>query len=139
MYSAGLINNQVQRSPSFNGIISEFISAMEFIRIPSEIEEHCIKFLSVFTKLGGSFTRAAKVLKEDWVKVCRTECGLELKLNIWLMLSVSFSYLLISYTLTGILNYKHQQSLVHNLREDNSSNLIMSYLESVMHDDSTLI
>ena len=84
MYSDGLINSEVQRSPSFDGIISEFKSAMEFIEIRSELEEHCIKFLSVFTKLGGSFIRAAKALKEDWIKVCRTECGLELKLNIWL-------------------------------------------------------
>ena len=82
MYSAGLINSEVQRSPSFDGIISEFKLAMEFIEIRSELEEHCIKFLSVFTQLGGSFIRAAKTIKEDWVKVCRTECGLELKLNI---------------------------------------------------------
>ena len=82
MYSAGLINSEVQRSPSFDGIISEFKLAMGFIGECSELEEHCIKFLSVFTELGGSFTRAAKALKEDGVKVCRIECGIELKLNI---------------------------------------------------------
>ena len=65
MYSAGLINSEVQRSPSFDGIISEFKLAMEFIGECSELENHCIKFLSVFTKLGGSFIKAAEALKED--------------------------------------------------------------------------
>ena len=33
-----------------------------------KVEEHCVKFLSVFTKLGGSFIRAAKTIKEDWIE-----------------------------------------------------------------------
>ena len=48
MYTAGLINREVQRSPSFDGIIGEFKAAMEFMRRGSELEEHCVKFLSVF-------------------------------------------------------------------------------------------
>ena len=81
MYTAGLISRELQKSPSFDGIIDEFISAMEFMRTCSELQEHCVKFLSAIAKLEGSFIRAANVLKEDWIEVARTECGLELKLN----------------------------------------------------------
>ena len=80
MYTAGLINIEVQRSPSFDGIINEFKSGMAFFRRPTELENHCIKFLTVFAKLGGSFTIAGNAIKEDWIEVGRTECGLELQL-----------------------------------------------------------
>ena len=82
MYTAGLINKEVQRSPSFDDIISEFKSAMAFMRTPSQLENHCVDFLSVFARLGGSFAKAGNILKEDWIEVGRNEFGLELQLII---------------------------------------------------------
>ena len=81
MFAAGLINKEVQKSPSFDGIIGEFKAALSFMRRRSQIETHCAKFLSVFTKLGGSFIIAGSVLQEDWIEVGRTEYGLELQFN----------------------------------------------------------
>ena len=54
---------------------------MEFMRTRSKLEEHCVKFLSAFAKLGGGFTIASDALKTDWIKLGRSECGLELKLD----------------------------------------------------------
>ena len=82
MYTARLINKEVQRSPSFDSIIGEFLSGMHFMRSHTQVEDHLIKFLSVFTELGGGFAIAGNVLKEDWIKLVRTECGLELQLTI---------------------------------------------------------
>ena len=77
MYAAKLINKEVQRSPSFDGIIREFTAGMGFMTMRSELEDHCIKFLRVFTEVGGSFVIAAKALLKDW-----TEAGLELNVAI---------------------------------------------------------
>ena len=73
MYAAKLINKEVQRSPSFDGIIGEFTAGMGFMTMCSELQDHCIKLLRVFTEVGGSFAIAAKALHKDW-----TEGGLEL-------------------------------------------------------------
>ena len=82
MFAAHLINKEVQKSPSFDGIIGEFKAALNFMRRRSQIETHCAKFLLVFTKLGGSFIIAGSVLQEDWIEIGRTKYGLELQLNI---------------------------------------------------------
>ena len=81
MYTAGLINREVQRSPSFDGIIGEFKAAVEFMRRGPELEEHCVKCLSVFNELGGSFAVASRALQEDWINIGKTKCGLKLKLT----------------------------------------------------------
>ena len=81
MYSTDLISTEVQKSPSFEDITGEFTAAMEFMRTRSKLEEHCVKFLSAFAKLGGAFTIASDALKTDWIEVGRSECGIELKLD----------------------------------------------------------
>ena len=53
MYSTHLITTKVHRSLTFNDIINDFKSAMVFKREHSQFKDHCAKFLSVFTKLGG--------------------------------------------------------------------------------------
>ena len=69
MFEAHLITTAVHRSPTFNNIIDEFKSAMEFMKECSQLKDHCAKFLSVFTKLGGSFTVAASSLRGEWIDV----------------------------------------------------------------------
>ena len=68
MYSAKLFNKEVQRSPSFECIISEFTAAMGFMTMYSELQDHCVKFLTVFTEVGGSFSIAAKAIHKDWTE-----------------------------------------------------------------------
>ena len=76
MYSVKLINKEVQRSPSFDGIIGEFTAGMGFMTMCSELQDHCVKFLRVFTEVSGSFAIAPKALHKDW-----TEAGLELSVE----------------------------------------------------------
>ena len=76
MFSVHLLSEEVHRSPTFNGIIDEFKSAMAFMREYSQLNDHCAKLLSVFTALGGSFIEAASYLREEWIKV-----GIELNVN----------------------------------------------------------
>ena len=76
MFSAGLISSEVQRSPSFNGIIDEFKSGMSFIMERSELEDHCIKFLRACIEIRGTIAKAARALQKDWKEV-----GIELNME----------------------------------------------------------
>ena len=76
MYSVKLINKEVQRLISFDGIIGDFTAGMGFMTMCSELQDHCVKLLRVFTEVGGSFAIAAKALHKDW-----TEAGLELSVE----------------------------------------------------------
>lgn len=64
MFSANLIR---EVKPSFKYIIGEFQAAMHFMTTCSQLENHCVKFLAVFDKLGGNFERAAIVLRKEWM------------------------------------------------------------------------
>lgn len=79
MYAAFLISKSVQMSPSFNNIIEEFTAALSFMSNISDIEQHCAKFLSILTKIGGQCARVSHALQKDWIKNSRTECGVELQ------------------------------------------------------------
>ena len=82
MYAAFLISKSVQISPSFNNIIEEFTTALSFMSIISDIEQHCAKFLSILTKIGGQCAPVSQTLQHNWIRECRTECGIEIKLGI---------------------------------------------------------
>ena len=76
MFAAGLISSEVQRSPSFNGIIDEFKSGMSFVTEKSELENHCIKFLRACIEIRGAIAMAARALQKDWKEV-----GMELNID----------------------------------------------------------
>ena len=76
MFPAGLVNDEDQQSPSFNGIINEFKSGMIFIMEQSELEDHCIKFLRACIEIRGSIAMAARALQKDWKEV-----GMELNID----------------------------------------------------------
>ena len=76
MYAAGVISNEVQRSPSFNGIIDEFKAGMSFITEQSELKDYCTKFLRVCIDIKGAIAMAARALQKDWKEV-----GMELNMD----------------------------------------------------------
>ena len=82
MYSANLIISAFQQSPSFDIIIAKFIALLSYINSVSKTYQHCGKFLSVLTKIGGPCALVSQVLKYDLIKDSRTECGVELQLGI---------------------------------------------------------
>ena len=84
MYAARLISSAFRHSCSFDIIIAEFTAGLNFMRSTSEIEQHCTKFLSILTKLGGPYAIASEILQQDWIKDSRAECGVELQLGTYL-------------------------------------------------------
>ena len=81
MFAAGLITESALLSPSFHSIIDQFISVLSFMSSLSEIEQHCTKFLSIFTDIGGPCTLVSEVLKMNWIEVSRAKYGVELQLG----------------------------------------------------------
>ena len=83
MYAAGLISLAARQSPSFDIIIAEYKAALSAMISLSEIVQHCVKFLSILTKIGGPCAMASQAIQEDWIKDCKAECGVELQLGMW--------------------------------------------------------
>ena len=81
MYVAGIISSAVRQSPSFDIIIAEYKAALNFMSRLSEIEHHCVKFLSILTKIGGPYAMVSQAIQEEWIEDCKAECGVELKLG----------------------------------------------------------
>ena len=81
MYDADFISIDIQQSPSLDNIMTQFTVELSLMRSISQIEQYCTKFLSILTDMGGLCARVSKVLRQDWIKDSRTECGVELQLG----------------------------------------------------------
>ena len=80
MYGAGLIPHAVEKNPTFDGIMSSFLSGFAFKDELQEIEEHCVKFLSVFYKIGGPFVYAADMIKQTIQDTIIDKLGVQLNI-----------------------------------------------------------
>ena len=69
MFAAGLISNEIRRTPSFDGIIDEFKAGMSYITEQSKFGDHCTKFLRACIDEGGAIAMAARTLQKDWKEV----------------------------------------------------------------------
>ena len=81
MYQAGLIDRAVQREPRYESIIDSFLAGISLMEEQKEIEEHCVKFLSVLYKLGGPFSIAANKIKKVWITRSSEELCLQLDIS----------------------------------------------------------
>ena len=72
MFSSGVINRELVESPSFDGIMADFISGMNSMTMQSKLEDHCMKFLKACTKQSGSIALAGKALQQELIKVGMT-------------------------------------------------------------------
>ena len=86
LFQAGLINKAIRRSPTFDSIVQEFVSAMRFMNSFSEVQDHCTEFLTVFNRIGGSLAVASRTLQTEWSEIFKCEF-LKNKLK-WLLLHV---------------------------------------------------
>ena len=82
MFSAGLINREVQRAPTLDDIIGEFEAGMSFITAHTELQEYVVKFLEILNNMGGSFARAANVLRSEWTEIIKKELKVEINFTI---------------------------------------------------------
>ena len=81
MFQEGLINNEVKDNPTGNRIIDEFKVSFIWINKKAQVESHCKSLLKVFCDNGGSFQRAAEMLKSEWLKKAHIGLGVDLNLD----------------------------------------------------------
>ena len=81
LLQAGIITQTVQRSNSYDAIISQFVSGMKFKHTQRDLEERCKKFITALTDVGGPVKDAALMVKEKWIETVKQELGIELQLN----------------------------------------------------------
>ena len=65
LFASRLISNGTRRKPSYEAIITDFLSGLDFEETLPLINEHCEKFFNVFYNLGGPFARAGDLLKQS--------------------------------------------------------------------------
>ena len=80
MLQARIISRPVGMEPNSRAIINEFLFGLPFMDELKDIEQHCVKFFSVFDTLIGSSFNAGNMIKKHICKKASDE--LELKLNL---------------------------------------------------------
>ena len=80
MLAAHIITREVQRSPSYDAIISSFESGMRFNYTKADLEEHCKKFLTALTNVGGPLANVAKMIQQEWIRSVNQQLRIELVL-----------------------------------------------------------
>ena len=66
LLQAGIITRDVQKSPSYDDIIGQFVSGMKFKHTQRDLEEHCKKFITALTNVGGPVKDAALMIQQEW-------------------------------------------------------------------------
>ena len=59
----------------------QFVNGMKIKRTQRELEEHCKKFITALTNVGGPVKDAALMIRQDWIDILKRELGIELQLN----------------------------------------------------------
>ena len=65
LFASHLISNGTRRKPSYEAIITDFLSGLAFKETLPLINEHCEMFFNVFYNLGGPFAHAGDSLKQS--------------------------------------------------------------------------
>ena len=71
------------RFPSYDVIISQFVGGTKFKHAQRDLEEHCKKFITALTNVGGPVKHAAVMIQQDWIDIVKRELGVELQLNLY--------------------------------------------------------
>ena len=79
--AVNIIGRAVQREPTYESIIGSFINGMKLKDDISDIEEHCIKFLTALSSVGGPVADASDMIKEKWMKAVREKCTVGLNVT----------------------------------------------------------
>ena len=82
MFSAGLINREVQRAPTFDDIIGEFEAGMSFKKDHTQLQEYAKMFLSILNDMGGSFACASDVLRNEWTEIVKRELKVDINFTL---------------------------------------------------------
>ena len=80
MYAVRLIPHAVEKNPTFDAIMTSFLSGFAFKAKLEDVEKHCVKFLSVFYKIGGPFIDAADMIKQTIKDTIINKLGVQLNI-----------------------------------------------------------
>ena len=64
MFTNSLISDDVHRSPTFQSIFDEFTAGME---VTTTLKDHCLKFITACTDVGGPIAMAGDKLQKDLI------------------------------------------------------------------------
>ena len=81
LFASRLISNGTKRQPSYEAIITDFLSGLAFKKTLPLIIQHCEKFFSVFYKLGGPFADAGDSLKQSIIETVRKKLSINLSFD----------------------------------------------------------
>ena len=78
MYAVFLIPQAVHKNPTFDAIMSSFLSGFAFKKKLEDVEKYCVKFFNVFYKIGGQFVDAADIIKHSIQDTVRDKLTVQL-------------------------------------------------------------
>ena len=81
MLSAGIISRIKMKEPSSDSIINSFNAGLNFKTTVQEIENHCVKFLTVVHDFGGPFSDAALSIQTQIIDVISNNLNIQLNLQ----------------------------------------------------------
>ncbi|XP_019863221.1 PREDICTED: uncharacterized protein LOC109592121 [Amphimedon queenslandica] len=70
--AVNIVDKAVQKEPTYESIIGSFINGMKLKDNYSDIEEHCVKFLTALSGVGGPVAEASDMIKKKWMSICTT-------------------------------------------------------------------
>ena len=82
LYAAHLISDEVRETRSMDKFVAEFKASFYFLNEISEVQDHCKNFLRAFIAVRGSYTNAAKFLRQKWIDAIKTELGIDFIIDI---------------------------------------------------------
>ena len=66
LFQAGIITQDIHRSPTYDKIIGCFIAGLNLMRKQSDLEGQCSKFLTALSNVGGPVALASDMIQEEW-------------------------------------------------------------------------
>lgn len=81
LFAKGIITNEVQNNPTFEGIISDFKGNLDLSDTEDEVREFCQKFLKGIASEGGPARTAATKLGDEWKRELKESVGADMQFD----------------------------------------------------------
>ena len=66
LFQAGIITQDIQRTPTYDKIIGCFLAGLNLMRKQSDLEGQCSKFITALSNVGGPVALASDMIQEEW-------------------------------------------------------------------------
>ena len=81
MFSEDLVSQNTKNEPNAEKVMNEFKLGMNFICDFQELVKYCKLFISILTRQGGPFKRAADKIAQEWTTNVERELGVNLNFS----------------------------------------------------------